>query len=296
MKNNITKLHYKFIILSIVICSICFFIGTITNSDVNNSIAKYETRVHFINVGQGDCILIENNNFNILIDSGPNSSTDKVINYLKKLKIHTLDYVISTHPHEDHIGAMDDIIKVFKINKFIMPKATSNDSDFPNMIKALRKKNLTIDILEDDTTIKLCDNNYISFLWTGNIIDDNLNNYSMVLKYANKNTSFLFTGDSEETVEYRLLSSNSPINSDVLKVGHHGSKSSSSLPFINKVSPVISIISCGIGNDYGHPHENTLDSLNEINSKVFRTDINGNITLKTDGDKLMVHTEYRAEN
>ncbi|MEG2657681.1 MAG: MBL fold metallo-hydrolase [Clostridium sp.] len=296
MKNMFTRPYYKFTILIMIICILCFFLGNMISHESSDTISNVETKVHFINVGQGDSILIQNNKFNILIDSGPNSSSDKIIKYLKKYNIKTLDYVIATHPHEDHIGSMDDVINTFKINKIIMPKITSPDSDFSNMIKILKSKNLTITTPSDNSTIKLDENNYISFLWTGNLVDDNLNNYSLVIKYVNKNTSFLFTGDSEEIIEKKLLISNASLNSDILKVSHHGSKSSSSSEFLAKVTPLISIISCGVGNDYGHPHKETLTTLMNVNSHIFRTDINGNIVVKTDGESLMVLTQYKNEN
>lgn len=296
MKNMLTRPYYKFTILIMIICILCFFLGNMIYPESSYTISNIETKVHFVNVGQGDSILIQNNKFNILIDSGPNSSSDKIIKYLKKYNIKTLDYVIATHPHEDHIGSMDDVINTFKINKIIMPKITSPDSDFSNMIKILKSKNLIITTPSDNSTIKLDENNYISFLWTGNLVDDNLNNYSLVIKYVNKNTSFLFTGDSEEIIEKKLLISNASLNSDILKVSHHGSKSSSSSEFLAKVTPLISIISCGVGNDYGHPHKETLTTLMNVNSHIFRTDINGNIVVKTDGESLMVLTQYKNEN
>ncbi|WP_346885741.1 ComEC/Rec2 family competence protein [Clostridium sp. UBA4395] len=253
-----------------------------------------ETRIHFINVGQGDSILIENNNFNILIDSGPNTAKDTLIFYLKKYKIKKLDYLIASHPHEDHIGSMDDIVNKFYIEEFIMPKVLTTDKNFSNLVNALKSKGLTIRNINDNLKIQLSEDNYIDFLWTGDISDDNLNNHSIVIKYTNKNTSFLFTGDMEEEVENILLASKKSLESTVLKVAHHGSKTSSSKGFLSKVNPRIAVISCGMGNDFGHPHKNTLKALENLNSKILRTDINGNIIIKTNNDKLMISTEHEG--
>lgn len=280
-------------ISSITFFAIFFLFGYIIKSNISSSLKDSETKVHFINVGQGDSILIENNDFNILIDSGSNSAKDTLISYLKKHKIKKLDYVIASHPHEDHIGSMDDIVNKFNIDEFIMPKVLTTDKDFYNLIKALKNKELPVKVIKDNLKIKLSEDSYLDFLWAGNISDDNLNNHSIVVKYVNKNTSFLFTGDMEEEIENILLSSENSLKSIVLKVAHHGSKTSSSKAFISKVNPKISVISCGMGNDYGHPSKATLDTLEDLNSKILRNDINGNIIIKTDGNKLMIYTEHK---
>lgn len=276
-----------------IIFFVSFFLLGYTSKDNINSKLKYsETRIHFINVGQGDSILIENNNYNILIDSGPNSARDTLISYLKKYKIKKLDYLIASHPHEDHIGSMDNIVNNFYIEEFIMPKILTTDKNFSNLVKALKSKGLTIKNINDNLKIQLSKDNYIDFIWAGDISDDNLNNHSIVIKYVNKNTSFLFTGDIEKEVENILLSSNKSLESTVLKVAHHGSKTSSSKAFLSKVNPRIAVISCGMGNDFGHPHKATLKALENLNSKILRTDINGNIIIKTNGDTLMIFTEF----
>ncbi|GAA0771178.1 ComEC/Rec2 family competence protein [Clostridium subterminale] len=286
------KRNSTLFILSIIVFIGFFLLGYISKNNVNPKLKDSETKIHFINVGQGDSILIENNNFNILIDSGPNSTKDTLISYLKKHKIKKLDYVIASHPHEDHIGSMDDIVNKFNIEEFIMPKALTTSKDFSNLIEVLKNKGLTIKNVTDNFKIQLSENSYINFLWTGNISDDNLNNHSIVIKYINKNTSFLFTGDMEDEIENILLSSKKPLESTVLKVAHHGSNTSSSKPFLTKVNPKISVISCGMGNDYGHPHKNTLATLKNLHSKILRTDINGNIIIKTNGDGLVISTEF----
>ena len=288
------KSNRTLFILSIIFFVSFFLLGYTSKNSINTKLKDSETRIHLINVGQGDSILIENNNFNILIDSGPNSAKDTLISYLKKYKIKKLDYLIASHPHEDHIGSMDDIVNNFYIEEFIMPKVLSTDKNFSNLVNALKSKGLTIRNINDDLKIQLSEDNYIDFLWTGDISDDNLNNHSIVIKYINKNTSFLITGDMEEEVENILLASKKSLESTVLKVAHHGSKTSSSKGFLSKVNPRIAVISCGMGNDFGHPHKNTLKALENLNSKILRTDINGNIIIKTNNDKLMISTEHEG--
>lgn len=279
-------------ILSIIFFVSFFLLGYTSKDNINSKLKDSETRIHFINVGQGDSILIESNNYKILIDGGPNSARDTLISYLKKYKIKKLDYLIASHPHGDHIGSMDDIVNNFYIEEFIMPKILTTDKNFSNLVKALKSKGLTIKNINDNLKIQLSKDNYIDFIWAGDISDDNLNNHSIVIKYVNKNTSFLFTGDIEKEVENILLSSNKSLESTVLKVAHHGSKTSSSKAFLSKVNPRIAVISCGMGNDFGHPHKATLKALENLNSKILRTDINGNIIIKTNGDTLMKYTEF----
>ncbi len=291
IKLTISNIKHKFIIAVVLVCILFYFAGNYL-SNLGQRFDNNETLIHYINVGQGDAILIQNKDFNILIDSGPNTSSEFLISYLNSLHIKKLNYIIATHPHEDHIGAMDDIINNFGVHKFIGPKITTTDTDFKNMIEALKSKNLNISTVTDNLTIKLSNNNSLYFLWTGSTIDDNINNYSMVVQYNHKDISFLFTGDVEKEVETKLLSSPVNLSSKVLKVSHHGSNSSSTLNFLNEVNPFISIISCGMGNDYGHPHKNTLTTLKDLNSSIYRTDLNGTIKIKTDGTSIWVNTEY----
>ncbi|MGV3024107.1 ComEC/Rec2 family competence protein [Clostridium thermobutyricum] len=244
--------------------------------------------VHYFDVGQGDSTLIQVNGMNMLIDSGSRTAENKIIKYLNDLNINKIDYLISTHPHEDHIGNMDEIIDLFEINKFYAPKVTTTTTSFEKMIKALKRKNLKINILKDGTSsIDLGKNTQVSvFSPKENLKDDNLNNYSPIIKIQFKDASFLFTGDAEkENINY-VLSKNYPIDSDVLKLGHHGSKTSTTKEFLEKVTPSIAIASLGENNSYGHPHKKVLDLLNSFNIKLFRTDKDSTITLISNGIEI----------
>lgn len=281
----------KFFIALCITISLSFLIGYKLNKNVQ---PECISEIHFIDVGQGDSVLIHNKNYNILIDSGPGSEKSKVLKYLNKEHVKKLDYIIATHPHEDHIGAMDKIINRFDIGTFIAPKITTPDIEFNNMINALNSKRTAITSIPTNYRLQLDSDSYIDFLWTGeNYKDDNLNNYSIVCKYTFGERSVLFTGDCEKDIENKLVASNSSLKADILKVPHHGSSTSSTEQFINKVKPSISIISCGMGNEYGHPNKPTLQSLANINSLIFRTDINGDIILKTDGNSFSILTEKK---
>ena len=267
-----TWLNYVLICVSLIFVIVCVTISyksTIkTNLDLENNMVT-----HFIDVGQGDCILIQVNHKNLLIDSGTSDSKQKLIRYLKKNNITKLDYIVETHPHEDHIGGMEKVIKTFEVGEFWAPKVLASTQTFEDMIRALRAKNLKIKIATPNTSLNLGPNSTCIMLSPNKTTYDNLNNYSCTLKISYKNSTYLFTGDIENEAEEELMINNYDLSTQVLKVAHHGSKSSSSQEFLNKVSPKIAIISCGIDNDYGHPNKETLDRLKKLNTIIYRTDI-----------------------
>lgn len=243
--------------------------------------------VHYIDVGQGDSILIQVNNKNLLIDSGPKSDEKKLFNYLSSLHLDKLDYVIATHPHDDHIGNMAEVIKKYDVFKFYAPKVQSSTKTFEKMVDALKSKNLKINVIKKGTnSIDLGENTKVSVFSPTKDSYEDLNNYSPVIKIEYGNTSFLFTGDAQADVEKDLLTSNEDIKADVLKIGHHGSSTSTSINFLSKVNPSISVISVGKDNMYNHPSENTIKNLKDSNIIIYRTDIDGTILLSSDGSKI----------
>lgn len=246
-----------------------------------------ELKVTYIDVGQADSILVECEDKNLLIDSGTNETGDNVIKYLKGEGITKIDYVIATHPHEDHIGGMANVIKGFDIGKFYSPKASSNTKTFERMITELNDKGLKINVLKvgKDPEINI-PGTKIEIFSPGKDEYENLNNYSPIMKLTYGETTFLFTGDAEKEIEKEVLENKFDIKADVLKVGHHGSSTSTSIEFLKKVSPEYAIISVGKDNKYKHPNDSTIKNLNKNNVKVLRTDILGNITLKSDGNVI----------
>jgi competence protein ComEC len=243
--------------------------------------------VHFIDVGQGDAILIQINNKNLLIDSGPVSSSNKLIEYLKDQRVSKLDTVLATHPHEDHIGNMDYIINHFKVSNFYAPKKSYSSDSFKAMVQALKKQNLKINTAKAGVPLDLGKGIILDIIAPIKSDYDELNNYSAVLKITYGSTKFLFMGDAEKESESQLIASKQDLSADVIKLGHHGSNSSSSLEFLNKVSPSYAIISCGKFNDYGHPHVETLNNLKSKNITTYRTDIDKTILLKSDGSNIL---------
>ena len=249
-------------------------------------IDKNKLIIHYIDVGQGDSILIQIHGKNMLIDAGTTESTKGLINYLKKQKISKLDYIIETHPHEDHIGAMSKIIDTFKIDKFYAPKITANTKAFDNMVASLQKKSLKIRIAKAGLNLDLGNDIKCEILAPNSDAYTDINNYSAVIKLVFGNTTFIFEGDAEKLSEDEMINKGYDLACDVLKVGHHGSRTATSEEFLSQTHPKIAIISCGLNNDYGHPHKPTLSKLNAINSKIYRTDKDGTILLESDGTKI----------
>ncbi|CUU46290.1 ComEC/Rec2 family competence protein [Clostridium beijerinckii] len=286
-KYNVKKYLLVFLAILLFSFSIVSCGPTNFNSNKANNADPNKMFVHYIDVGQGDCILVQVNNKNLLIDSGPKSDRRKLFNYLSGLDLNKLDYVIATHPHEDHIGNMDDIIKTYSIGAFYAPKVESTTKSFEDMVDALKDKNLKVHVLKNNSTsIDLGENTKVNVFSPNKDFYDNLNNYSPVIKIQYGNTSFLFTGDAEKEVEKEILNNNEDISADVLKVGHHGSSTSTSKDFLKKVNPSIAVISVGKDNIYNHPDAITTKLLDESNIKTYRTDKDGTIVICSDGSNI----------
>lgn len=255
-----------------------------TKSDKIDAKVNENFSVSFIDVGQADSVLIRNGNYNMLIDAGNNEDGEKLVNYFKSLGIEEFTYVFATHPHEDHIGGMDDIINNFKIDNYYMSNKLSTTKTFMDVLDALDGCNLKYTVPNKGDTLKLGDAN-IKVIYPG---DDksNINDSSIVLKITYGKNSFLLTGDATSNVERKIY--NEDIKSDVLKVAHHGSSYSSTDVFLDKVKPYYAVISVGKNNIYNHPSNKTLEKLNKRNIKVYRTDLDGTIVFISDGDNLSV--------
>jgi len=288
IKNYLGKKYLFISLLAILIFSLTVGCNlSSNNSNKNSQIESDKMLVHYIDVGQGDSILIQVNNKNLLIDAGPKSDKKKLLNYLSSLHLDKLDYVIATHPHEDHIGNMDDVINDYNVLAFYAPKVQSTTKTFEEMVEALKSKGLKINVIKKGTnSIDLGENTKVTIFSPMKDSYENLNNYSPVIKIEYGNTSFLFTGDAEKDVEKEILATNEDISADVLKVGHHGSSTSTSMDFINKVNPSIGVISVGQDNTYNHPNEDTIKRLTQNKVKIYRTDKDGTVIIASDGSNI----------
>lgn len=239
--------------------------------------------VHYIDVGQGDCIFIElPNQKSLLIDAGISKSYKDIVPYIKNLGYFCIDYVIVTHPHADHIGSMEKVLRNFVVNEFFMPECFPKTKMFINMINTVKEQKIPIRLSRSGMTIIEQYDLSIEILSPISYTYSNINNYSLVVKINYGESEFLFTGDAETLVEQELLEHNIDIDSDILKVGHHGSNTSSSEAFTEEVSPDIAIISCGINNKYNHPHIETIETLVEQDIEIYRTDELGTIVIEAD--------------
>lgn len=251
-----------------------------------------ELRVSFIDVGQGDSEFIElPNGETMLIDAGTNETGKNVVDYIKSLGYTSINYVVGTHPHEDHIGGLDDVIKTFDIGSIYMPKITADTKTFEDVLDAAESKNLMINTAKSGVSIMDTEDLSVKFLAPTLDSYENTNDYSAVVKVVYGDTSYLFTGDAEDFSENLITDD---VNADVLKVGHHGSSTSTSTEFLKKVSPASAVISCGKDNSYGHPHSETLQKLADMGTAVYRTDELGTIVSVSDGKTITFDTNNTA--
>ncbi|MDB2152562.1 ComEC/Rec2 family competence protein [Clostridium butyricum] len=284
---KIKKRHFKHLIIFTLLLLLCFFSSLLTKKFNSYKVNPNLMYVHYINVDQGDAILIQVNNKNLLIDSGPKSHKKQLVKFLTDLNISKLDYVIATHPHEDHIGNMNTVLNSYKVQSFYAPKVYSYTKSFEQMIDSLKSNNLKINpIKRGCNTINLGFQTNVEVFSPINDTYDNENNYSPVIKISFGNNSFLFTGDAEKEIEDKLILLNDDLKADILKVSHHGSSSSTSDAFLNRVSPKYAVISVGKNNIYDHPNDTIISKLNTYNINILRTDIQNNITLISDGTNI----------
>lgn len=221
----------------------------------------------------------------MIIDAGNNDDEQTINNYLQSVGVNEFKYVIGTHPHEDHIGSMDYIVNSFKVGKIYFPKATATTKTFENLLNAVKGKGMQFTIPTPEETFNLGQAK-CTILAPNSLSYEDLNNYSIVVKVEFGNNSLLFTGDAEDISEKEMIAKGFDLKADVLKVGHHGSDSSTTREFLNAVNPKYAVISVGKGNEYGHPATDTIQKLHAKGINIYRTDESGTVVATSDGTNI----------
>ncbi len=246
--------------------------------------------IHFIDVGQGDAILVEAETSSMLIDAGENHMASTVVKYLKTRGIEKLEYIIGTHPHSDHIGGLDYVITTFGADKILMPEVLHTTKTYEDVLDAIEEKGLVITKPRVGDNYSLGPASFTIIAPNGTDYTE-MNNYSIGIKLEYKNISFLMAGDAEVLSETEMLKNGIDLSADVLKISHHGSESSSCSDFLDAVNPSHAVISVGTDNGYGHPHDVTLQALADRNISIYRTDKQRNVIFTTNGKTISVNTE-----
>ena len=250
--------------------------------------AQNQFIVYFIDVGQGDASLIVCDDSSMLIDGGQSKESDKIYTFLKKKGIDHLDFIVATHPDDDHIGGLAGALNYAAVDTAFSPVSSNDRISFENFKKYLDKQGVEITVPAAGDTFQLGDST-VTVLGPKKVTDSD-NNNSIVLKVTHGENSFLFTGDAEIEEENDLIYAGAELESTVLKIAHHGSASSNSNEWLNAVNPAAAIISCGMNNEYGHPTVEVLDRLKERGIQIFRTDLQGDITIYEQDGKLVYET------
>ena len=245
--------------------------------------------MHFIDVGQALSVLVECDGQFMLYDGGNVDDGSLVVSYLQKQGVEQLQYVFCSHAHEDHVGGLAAVMAKFPAGHAYSPVTESSTKCFNDFVKYTQQQGLQLEVPSVGTVWPL---GSATVTLLGPVTQySETNNTSLVLRIDYGNTSFLLTGDMENTAETDLVNSGANLKADVLQVGHHGSSTSTGYLFLNAVLPEMGVISCGAGNKYGHPHEETLSILRDAKVDVYRTDLQGTITIGSDGQNFTVGTE-----
>lgn len=292
----------KWAILLVIIAGFCYAAylesrGSEQFSSVNKDFIENSTlKVHYIDVGQGDCSLILFGDTSVLIDAGEKENGRKVTEYLNGLGVTKLDYIFATHPHSDHIGGLPDVISSFETVKIIVPRIpselTPTTKSYENFLLAVKNKGLRLTAASagnkytiyskgegSDTAVM----EIISPISPQSDLYTDLNDFSVIFKLTYKLVSFLFTGDAEKKAEKDILKSGTDISARVLKAGHHGSSTSTNQDFLDAVNPAVSVIQCGVDNPYKHPSVKTVERLENMDIDIYRNDIDGTVIIYSDG-------------
>lgn len=283
----------KYLLLLIIISILVSIVSIGCSLEVNTESSSFtngEMKVHFIDVGQGDATFIQTpNGKTILIDAGERDMGNKVISYIQSLGVNTIDVLIATHPHADHIGGLPEVINNFSIGQVYMPKVTHTTKTYEDLLLAIQNKGLKINTAKAGVVLDVDPDIEAVMLAPNGEEYSKLNDYSAILKIVYGESSFIITGDAEDTSEKKMVGGGLNLKADVLRVSHHGSSSSTIQEFLSAVDPKYAVISVGRDNKYGHPHEEVITRLSNAGIDIYRTDIHGNIVISTKGNEYNIN-------
>ena len=278
-------------LLCILCCTLC-----LSACSQKSNPAEGQLTVRFLDVGEGDCALISCNDHHLLIDGGPPDASRKLYAILQELHITHLDYIIASHPDADHIGGIPAALSIARCDTLFCSTANYESERFEDMVRLLRQKSaIGVSVPSVGSSFSL-GNAQIRFVGPVRAFDaQDTNNNSLVCRIDFGDTSFLFTGDAETESLQSMIDSGAPLHADVLKISHHGSSNGSNVAFLSAVSPRIAVMSVG-ENNYGHPDQNVLDTLQNHSIELYRTDLCGTITIHSNGTALSVETQSTSQS
>lgn len=260
-----------------------------TGNPPSQSLSEAGLQLHFIDVGQADAILVSSQGKHMLVDGGNVEDSSLVYSYLKKHNVEHLDYVVCTHAHEDHVGGLSGALSAATASKVLAPVTDYDSKAFRNFVAKATERGCTVEIPTAGTVFQL---GGATVTVVGPLKQYNeTNDTSIVLRIVYGETSFLLTGDMETEAEADLLDAGVELRSTLLKLGHHGSSTSTSYRFLRKVAPTYGVISVGTGNSYGHPNDEVLSRLRDADVTLYRTDLQGDVICSSDGKALTFSTQ-----
>lgn len=277
--------------------------GIFTWNDLNNATSTLngpvnpdsDFSIYYLDVGQGDCTIIKSNDAVMVIDTSTKNHSQDIQEVLMSLSINKIDYLVITHQHDDHMGSAKDIIDKYEVSNIIMPKLSEinmvTTTSYENLLKSIASNKVNAIPATVGDSFKIGDAS-VQILSPA-VQDEELNNMSVVLKVIYGETSFIFQGDAEKVIEKQLLNSDFDLSADIIKVGHHGSNTSSTDKYLKAVNPQYAIISCGADNSYGHPHNEVIDRLKKNSISFYITAQTGDITVTSDGKNIDIQTQNK---
>jgi beta-lactamase superfamily II metal-dependent hydrolase len=282
------KLKDKTLFLILILIGALYLVYIFTPNRTSSKVFHDHLNVHFIDVGQGDATLLKGPDFTVLIDAGRHDRNE-IVPYLKEQNVKKIDLLIGTHPHADHIGQFPQILKNFSVGEVWLSGDLHTTITFENAVDAILDTNAKY--REPRANEKFTYGSLMIEVLHPSELTGDLNNGSIVLRAIFRDIAFMFTGDAEYSAELEIIQSDQNLKSHILKIGHHGSITSSTNDFLSLVSPEVAVYSAGWKNRYEHPHSVTIERMNNFDILIYGTDISGTLILTTDGNTYDIESK-----